>query len=109
MSWMQSAMIYFEADTLTAASLQSSLAQSGGPQIRFRGNEKEAINRPLAPTRAASAALETFTVAVQNDRDLVAAGEALARANVKAWVTVMSAQGPQPMELAEYLRQRGLA
>jgi hypothetical protein len=106
---MQSALIYFEADTVTAASLQSGLAQSGGPQVRFRGSEKDPINRSRAPMRAASGPLETFTVAVQSDRDLVAAGEALARANLKAWVTVMTAQGPQPMELAEYLRQRGLA
>ena len=110
MSWVQPATLTFEADTATVISLQSALVQRGRRPLKFRGNEKERVARGTpAPAPAQPGPVQTFTVAVQSDADLLAAHQALESAGVKGWMTVHTPQGPQPMELGEYLRQRGLA
>lgn len=109
MRWIQAASITFEADPAALAILQGALAERGRRTINFRGSERERIGgRAAALAVPAEGTVQAYSFAVQSNADLVAAGEALAQAGVKAWMTVATPQGPQPMELGEYLRQRGL-
>jgi len=108
MPWIQPAPIYFEADPATASLLQTALTQRGRRLLNFRGHEERRVRGNPAPPPPEPGPVQTYTVAVQSDADLIAAGQALAAAGVKAWLTVASPQGPQAMELGEYLRQRGL-
>lgn len=107
MNWAQPATIYFEADSARAIALQSALTQRGRRNLRFRGSEATRINeRPAAPTDPGP--VQTYMVAVQSDRELVAAWRALEPLQVKAWVTVVSGREPEQLALGEYLQLRGL-
>lgn len=81
----------------------------GGRTKSSRGNEEHPIGYPSKKAGAPGATPEAFVAALIHERDLAHAADALSRSAVKAWVTVATAQGPQAMELAEYLRRLGSA
>ncbi len=109
MRWIQPASVSFESDSATVELLQRTLAERGRRPVTFRGNERERVGGHASTGSTAHGLVQSYSFAVQSDADLIVAGQALAQAGVKAWMTIATPQGPQPMELGEYLRQRGLA